>query len=238
MKKQYSRLVRTEEKQNIRRAIFFTFLTVVSILAFIFFGLPVLAKFAGFLADLRKSGLPIERGDTTPPAPPKLESLPEYTNEFSVEIKGTTEPGATLILFLNSKEEEAVADKDGEFNFTFKLNKGENSVSLKARDAAGNESQKTDVYKIIFDNEPPGLEITSPEDGKEFYGSKERQVSINGQTEEGASVTINDKIVAVDANGSFTFVTTLSEGENSFTIKAEDRAGNSTEASLTLHFTL
>lgn len=230
-------MVRTEEKQSIRKAIFFTFLTAFSILAFIFLGLPVLAKFAGFLTDLKKSGLPIERNDTTPPAPPRLESLPEYTNEFSVEIKGTTEAGATLILFLNGDEEEVVANKDGDFNFTFKLGKGENSVSVKARDSSGNESQVTDTYKIIFDNEPPELEISSPEDGKEFFGSKERQVSINGKTEEGASITINDRIVAVDANGNFTFVTTLPEGENSFAIKAEDRAGNSTEASLTLRFT-
>jgi len=237
MRKRYSRLARTEERQSIRRAIFFTFLTVVSIFAFIFLGLPVLAKFAGFLTDLKKSGLPIERNDTTPPAPPKLDNLPEYTNEFSVEIKGTTEAGASIILFLNNDEEELVVNKDGEFNFTFKLDKGENTVSVKARDAAGNESQETDVYKIIFDNEPPELEITSPEDGKEFYGSKERQVSINGKTEENASVTINDRIVAVDASGNFTFVTTLSEGENGFTIKTEDKAGNSTEASLTLRFT-
>jgi len=237
MKRRYSRLARTEERQSIRRAIFFTFLTIVSIFAFIFLGLPVLAKFAGFLTDLKKSGLPIERNDTTPPAPPRLESLPEYTNEFSVEIKGTTEAGATLTLFLNGDEEEVVVNKDGDFNFTFKLDKGENTVSVKARDAAGNESQETDTYKIIFDNEPPELEITSPEDGKEFYGSKERQVSINGKTEESASVTINDRIVAVDASGNFTFVTTLSEGENGFTIKTEDKAGNSTEASLTLRFT-
>ena len=237
MKKRYSRLARTEERQSIRRAIFFTFLTIVSIFAFIFLGLPVLAKFAGFLTDIKKSGLPIERKDTTPPAPPRLESLPEYTNEFSVEIKGTTEAGASVILFLNNDEEELVVNKDGEFNFTFKLDKGENTVSVKVSDAAGNESQVTDTYKIIFDNEPPELEITSPEDGKEFYGSKERQVSINGKTEESASVTINDRIVAVDVSGNFTFVTTLSEGENSFTIKTEDKAGNSNEASLTLRFT-
>ena len=237
MKRRYSRLARTEERQSIRRAIFFTFLTVVSIFAFIFLGLPVLAKFAGFLTDLKKSGLPIEINDTTPPAPPKLDNLPEYTNEFSVEIKGTTEAGASIILFLNNDEEELVVNKDGEFNFTFKLDKGENTVSVKARDAAGNESQVTDTYKIIFDNEPPELEITSPEDGKEFYGSKERQVAINGKTEESASVTINDRIVAVDVSGNFTFVTTLSEGENGFTIKTEDKAGNSTEASLTLRFT-
>ena len=237
MKRRYSRLARTEERQSIRRAIFFTFLTIVSIFAFIFLGLPVLAKFAGFLTDLKESGLPIEINDTTPPAPPRLDNLPEYTNEFSVEVKGTTEAGASVTLFLNNDEEELVVNKDGEFNFIFKLDRGENTVSVKARDAAGNESQETSVYKIIFDNEPPELEITSPEDGKEFYGSKERQVSINGKTEESASVTVNDRIVAVDASGNFTFVTTLSEGENGFTIKTEDKAGNSTEASLTLRFT-
>jgi len=210
---------------------------LASILAFIFLGLPVLANFAGFLTDIRKSSLPIEKSDTTPPAPPKLASLPEFTNKLSLKLNGTTEPGASVILSLNGQEEELVADKDGEFSFTFELNQGENTVTAFARDSAGNESQMTNVYKITFDNEEPSLEVISPDDGSEYFGSKERQVTITGKTEDGASVTINDRIVVVDANGEFILTTTLTEGENIFTVKTEDRAGNSTQTSLTLLFT-
>ncbi|MGB6839098.1 MAG: Ig-like domain-containing protein, partial [Microgenomates group bacterium] len=215
----------------------FGLLTLISILVFIFLGLPAVAKFAAFLTDLRKSTVPIEINDTTPPAPPILDSLSEYTKEVSIEIAGKTEPGAIVLLFLNSAEEEILANNDGEFSFTYKLYKGENTISAKAKDGAGNESQKTKVYKVTFDNENPDLEVTSPEEGKEFYGSKERQITIEGTTEEGASITINGRIVAVDEDGIFAFFTTLGEGENNFNIKAEDKAGNLTEIDFKVYFT-
>ena len=44
------------------------------------------------------------------------------------------------------------------------------------------------------------------------------------------------RIVVVESDGSFAFTTTLSEGENQFTVKASDKAGNSTEAVLKLNF--
>jgi hypothetical protein len=233
----YSRLARTEEKKNIKRAILFGVLTIGIIIAFVFFGLPTVARFAGFLADLRKSGSPIEISDTTPPAPPMLERFPEYTKDQQLKISGKTEPGATVTLFLNTNDEEIIANKDGEFNYTFKLRKGENTISAKAKDAAGNESQESKIYEVVFDNESPDLEITSPEEGKEYYGSKERQITIEGLTEDGVSLTINNRIVAVEEDGSFTFLTTLDEGKNNFNIKSTDKAGNQAEMDFTVSFT-
>jgi hypothetical protein len=237
MVRRYSRLTKTEEKKNIRRAYFFGFLTIALIVVFIFLGLPAFAKFAGFLTDLRKSSEAPEVGDTTPPAPPRLEPLPEATNNLQVEIKGSTEPGATVVLTLNNKQQELLANKEGTFSYTFSLADGENTLSAIAFDSAGNESQKTKKYKITYDNDPPELAIVKPEDGSKFYGAKQRQIVIEGMTEEGASVNINERLVVVEADGSFSFATSLSEGENQFSIKASDKAGNTTEKSLTLHFT-
>lgn len=237
MRRHYSRLAKLEEKKNIRSAFFFVALSVVSIVLLFTFGLPVVIKFAGFLTDIKKSGTPVEISDTTPPAPPRIESLPEATSALSLEIKGNTESGATVILFLNSKEKELLADKDGNFSYTFSLSKGENRIFARAKDSSGNESQETQTFTVIFDNEPPKLEINSPENGSQYFGSKERQIVINGTTEPGASVNINDRVVAVEESGEFTFATTLSEGENVFKIIAKDKAENSQETSLTLHFT-
>lgn len=236
MPRRYSRLSKTEERRNVRKALVFIFLTISTLGLFLFFGLPTVAKFAAFLTDIRKSGEPIEKDDTTPPVPPRLDSLPEATNKLKTEIKGRTEPGATVILFLNGRQEELLANKEGEFTYTFLLSKGENSISALAKDSSGNKSQKSNVLKITFDNEPPEIEISSPENESEYYGSKQRQVVIEGKTEEGASVTINDRVVVVENDGSFAFTTTLSEGENQFAIKAQDKAENTAETSLTLHF--
>lgn len=237
MQRRYSRLSRSEEKRNIRRAYLFGFLTIALIFVFIFLGLPTVAKFAGFLTELRKSSEAPEVADTTPPAPPRLDPLPEATNNLGVEIKGSTEPGASVVLFLNNKKEEVLANRDGEFSYSFSLISGDNSISAVARDTSGNESQETKTYKITFDNEPPSLEISVPDAGSEFYGSKQRQIIIKGITEGGAKLNVNERLVVVEADGSFSYLVSLTEGENQFTIKASDKAGNAKEQSLTLHFT-
>ena len=232
-----SRLARSEERKNIKRAALFGTLTVGIIIAFIFLGLPAVAKFAGFLSNLKKGNTPVEISDTTPPAPPIFERFAEHTKEQQLKISGKTEPGAIITLFLNTNDEEIIANNDGEFNYTFKLRKGENTISAKTKDSAGNESQESKVYEVVFDNESPDLEVTSPEEGKEYYGSKERQITIEGLTEDGVSLTINDRIVAVDEDRTFTFLTTLNEGKNNFNIKATDKAENQTEMDFSVSFT-
>jgi len=201
-----------------RRAFLFTILTILAILGVLFYGLPSVAKFAAFLSDLRKSSLPVDKNDNTPPAPPRLDRLPEATNNPEVEISGATEEGATIVLTLNGKEEEVVADADGKFRFSFPLKKGENEISAKAKDLAGNES------------------ISYPADGSQFYGDGQRQLAIKGTTEAGVTLTINDRLVKVEENGSFTFASTLGEGENSFNFKSTDKAGNQTEKTIKVNF--
>lgn len=237
MKRRYSRLNKIEQRKNIRRAFLYSLLTITACLLFIFFGIPSVAKFASFLTEIRTSNVLLEKNDTTPPIIPTLDLLPESTNEKEVEVSGSTEPGAIVILFINNKEEEFLTNKEGKFFTKITLRNGTNTISALAKDSAGNESQKSDTIKVIFDNEPPSLEITSPEDGSEYYGSKQRQVVIEGASEAGVSVNINERIVVVESDGKFTFLTTLSEGENKFSVKAEDKAKNLNEKSFTLYFT-
>jgi hypothetical protein len=232
----YSRLRRTENKNNTRTAVVYTGLTIAAIVLIIFFGIPAMGKVAGFLLDLSSSNQPVDINDTTPPAPPTIDRLPEYTNKTSVEITGRTEEGAIVTLFVNDLEEEIVANAQGAFSYNWSLWKGDNKVRAKARDAAGNESQETQTYKIVYDNKAPELTIKSPADGTTFSGSRERQITIEGTTEARAAVTINGRIVAVDENGDFSFFTALSEGENNFEVSSKDLAGNETKSALTLHF--
>lgn len=231
-----SRLARTEEKSNKKKAYWYIILTITSLVLLVFLGIPAIVKMASFLTELRSSGEPIGIEDTTPPAPPQLDDLPEATSKSAITISGTAEPGVTVIIYLNGEELETLVDNSGEFSHSSGINKGENVVYALAKDSAGNESQTTEEYYIVFDNESPDLEISSPEDGAEFYGSKQRQVTIEGLTEDDVKITVNDRFVVVESDGTFTFATTLSEGENSFAIKAEDKAGNTAEKSITLHF--
>lgn len=236
MRKTYSRLARVEEQKNNRRAFIFIVLTVGFLVLAFFYGIPTAAKIASFVGDLKKSSIPVDKNDTTPPGPPRFNALPEAVKEKELKINGYTEPGAIVTLSLNEGTQEVVADSDGNFSFSANLNKGENIISAKAKDQVGNESISSKVYTVIFDNEVPNLDISSPSDGTTFYGSKEKQLTIKGTTESGATLNINDRIVKVEDDGSFSYTISLNDGENNFHFKAVDTAGNETEKDLKVNY--
>lgn len=233
---QYSRRIRIEEKKNIRKAVFFIFLTILLLALFFVFGIPSIAKFAAFLTEIRGTNTQIEVSDTTPPTPPRFDSLPGFTKDDKVEISGQTEAGAIVKLELNNKEDEVIANSDGHFNYTFTLHDGENTLQAKSVDQAGNESADSDKFTVILDKSAPELTISKPQDGSQFFGANERQIVIEGITEEDAIVNINNRMVVVENDGSFSLFTTLSEGENSFNIKSRDQAGNEIEKTLKVTF--
>ncbi|MEK7550904.1 MAG: Ig-like domain-containing protein [Patescibacteria group bacterium] len=229
----------SEEKRNKQKALKFVILTVIAGVIMFFFGIPALAKFTGFVAELVKSDKPITQNDKTPPAPPQIESTPEFTNQEILKIIGKSEEGAVIKLVFNGKEDEVVTNTNGEFSKNLDLQKGENTLVASAKDLAGNESQKTKNFTITFDSDEPDLTINSPSGGTSFFGSRQRQVDIKGSVDDkDTKVTINDRFVAVEDSGDFQFTTTLNEGENKFTIKAEDFAGNVSQSELSLNFTL
>lgn len=233
----YSRLESVEVKKNFRMAVIFIILTVAVVVILAVVGIPAVGKVAGFISGLRGSNSAITSNDKTPPAPPTLAAFPDFTNQQTMNVTGSAEPGATVKLTFNGVEQEVVVDKDGNFTFQdIKLLDGENSFSAIATDQTGNISQKTMIKKITYDNKPPILSIDSPADGSKFFGSGQRQVTIQGFTDSGANITINERIVSVDDSGKFQYTLTLSNGDNKFNVKSVDPAGNSTEKEITLNF--
>jgi hypothetical protein len=237
MRRTYSRLASVEERKNKRSAVLFILLTIAAVLILFFVGLPILGNFAAFVSEIGKSTKPITSSDNTPPAPPRFDNYPDFTNEKEFTLGGSTEPGATIKLTFNGKEQDGLSDNDGKFHFNLSLTNGENSFSAAAVDAAGNASQTSADGKVVYDNKPPDLTIDYPSDGTQYLGSKQRQITIQGTTEVNCQITINDRIVSVDDSGKFQYTTSLNDGENKFTIKSTDQAGNTTESSLTLNFT-
>ena len=232
----YSRLAQTEERKNKRKAVIYIIFAILVLLLLVTLGIPLMVKMTSIISDIRQSDQPIEQDDTTPPAPPRLDPLPEATNDERIEIKGTSEPGSTAILILNNEKIETIVNDKGEFNYTFNLDNGENTIIAQSKDREGNVSAETDEYAVVYDNEPPEVEIKSPGEGERFFGLKERQIIIEGSTEQNVGITINDKFVAVDTDGTFAFATTLKEGDNEFKIKVTDNAGNTTETGLKVNY--
>lgn len=238
MIRKYSRLATVEERKNIKNAYFYVILSVIALVFLIFFGIPLLVKFAGFIGDIAKSDKPVEISDITPPAPPQFDNLVEFTNKEVLDITGKSENGATVSIRANNETSEVVANSDGKFSFVFNLDKGENTIDAKATDTSGNQSTQTQTYKIVFDNEEPKIEISSPSDGATFFGSGQRQLSIKGTLDETVDLTINGRTVFLKDDNSFAYSTTLSEGENKFEVKAIDPSGNESLTTFTVNFSL
>jgi len=226
-----------EEKRNLKKAALFIVLTTAAVVLLVFVGITLFGRLTVFVSDLRSGGKAISQNDTIPPGPPKFNYFSPFTNQQTVSVSGTSEPGATVKLNFNGNTQEVLVDKDGNFTFNLQLNSGENNFSTTAVDPSGNQSQKSKDYKITFDNKPPALTVNSPTDGSSFFGSNQRQITIQGTTEVGCQILINDRIVSVDDNGNFQYTTTLNDGANPFTIKSTDQAGNTTEKDITLNFT-
>jgi hypothetical protein len=236
MRHSYSRLQSVEEKRNLRSTILFAVLTVAAIVLLIFVGLPLFGRLSVFISDIRGGSKAITKNDTTPPAPPKFNYFPAFTNQQTASVSGTSEPGATVNLTFNGSNQQVIVDKGGNFSFNLQLVDGVNTFSAVAVDPSGNTSQKSKDYTLTFDNKPPNLTVTSPPDGTSFFGSNQRQVTIQGTTDVNNQVVINDRIISVDDTGSFQYTTTLNDGGNLFAVKATDQAGNTTEKDITLNF--
>lgn len=237
MRKFTRRFANTEERSNQRRAVLYIFSTITAFALLYFLGIPALGKLTAFVSSLKGNNNKISSSDVTPPPPPKFRNFPEFTNQQNLTLNGNTEAGATVKLTFDGTPQEVLSDNNGQFSFNIALQDGTNTFAATAVDQSGNQSQKTDDFQITFDKKVPDLEITSPGDSSSFFGSNQRQVTIQGKTEVDAGVTINDRIISVDDLGGFQYTTTLNEGANTFVVKSTDKAGNTTEKNLTLNFT-
>ncbi len=200
------------------------------------FGLPFISRFATFLASLGGSQKPIEIFDKTPPAPPRISSLPESTNNSSLQVSGNAEAGSVVKISFNNSVKEVVADVNGNFSANFTLKQGENLVFATAGDKSGNVSSESKNFKVVYDDTPPKIEITKPNDGQSFYGSGQQELEVQGKVEPGVNLNINDRFTSPSEEGLFTQRIKLSEGENTIKVVAIDQAGNKSEKSLSVKF--
>ena len=165
-------------------------------------------------------------------APPVLNIPYEATNTAQINIKGFGTPGSKVKLFIDDNEVET-ADVSSDGSFTFQnvtLSFGTNNIYGKSIDENQKESLPSKTIKVIYDSEKPNLQVLEPEDGKTIQGG-DKKVKIAGTSEPQAQILINGSQVVVDKDGKFESSLSLNDGENNFTIKVVDSAGNFTEVS-------
>ncbi|MFZ5366416.1 MAG: Ig-like domain-containing protein [Patescibacteria group bacterium] len=231
--------MKKEKARSLRRTVIFSGLTILFVLGLIFWGIPSLIKIAIFFSEIKSSSTPVEQSDILPPAPPKINPLPEATNIGVMSLSGFAEAGSTVEVFLNnSSYQKVITSEDGTFLAdNLNLTEGQNEIYATAQDNAGNKSQPSAKMIIVFDKTPPELTIDKPQDKAHFIGEKQRKIQISGKTDPGTILTINEHLEVLDKDGNFSLSFTLSEGENVLKFIATDQAGNKTEKEIKVTFT-
>lgn len=171
--------------------------------------------------------------------PPNIFSLPQATNSASLKVQGFAPQGTAVTLFVNEREiDSQITDKEGKFVFEdVRLDPGENKIYMIGRNQSGIESQPSLAQTVVVDQQPPKIELTSPEDGLIIKEEKDQPsfVTVSGSVSESAVVTVNGHQAIVNSENTFDHRLRLAEeGENIIKIEAQDKAGNKTTVEKTV----
>lgn len=227
-----------EDKSDLTKFVQILGVTLVIVLLIYYIAINGLTHIGGFWSIFTgKQG--DTQGDTTAPPPPTFTPISPYTNSKKISVNGYAEPAAEIILLVNSKEiGKAVTEAGGTFSFSsINLPKeGKNTITATATDRAGNKSQKSAELIVTLDSKPPKLEISKPKNGQTFSGD-ETQIKVEGKTEPGATVKVNNSQATILADGTFKSTITANEpSQIKITIVATDKAGNEEKAELTVTY--
>lgn len=210
------------------------FLATIIIAAFLLFAtfnylLPNLIQGLGFIKGSLNTAEKKENvAEGASVAPPVLNIPYEATNSSKIKIAGYSAPNSKVKIYLDEfLQAEVNVKSDGTFTTDeIALNLGTNNIFGKTVDDKDRESLPSKVVKVILDTEPPSLEISEPQESETI---KDKKIKIVGKTEAGSDVEINGAKTIVQSDGSFASAISLNEGQNDISIKAQDKAGNSTE---------
>lgn len=228
-----SRLIKKQQNTLMLQSAFFIGLAVVLSGLGIFVVVPNVVKLVGGKVDPSS----LRQDNSIPPQVPVLIAPLEATSSAKFVLNGYTEKDTEVVLVNNGSEvSRTKTDGDGNFRFEFDLQNGSNAIATYAVNDKKVESSLSQQYSISLDSEAPKLEISEPTDKATIQGKKNQNVTIKGQSEPTARITLNDRLLLIKADGSFSTQFRLNTGENALSIKAQDQAGNVKEVVLTITF--
>ncbi len=229
-----SRLVKKEQRQLVLQTVWFVVLGIVILGVFVVVIMPNAIKFFFKFLDSNKG---MDVSDQMPPQIPILAAPLDATSSASVALSGFAEADSSVVFVLNGSEISRVkAGADGTFTQDLRLDQGENGLEVYGVDGAGNESAKSITYQVYMDNLPVEIKVDEPAAGAQIEGRKNQNLTIKGMAKPDAKVYVNDRLNYAKADGSFSILYSLSEGENKLKIKVVDKAGNQAETELIVQF--
>ncbi|MUV37304.1 Bacillopeptidase [Lentibacillus sp. JNUCC-1] len=177
----------------------------------------------------------VDYGDDAPNLEKPVINKPEFgelTNDASIELAGDATPDSAIEITNNGENiGETEVDSAGQFTLNVDLDEGENKLRAIAV-SGGTPVAASDPVSLVLDTKAPELTIDSPDDGETI---NEDTVLVKGTVSDDHLdwVRVNDE-KAEPENGTFEVEVALKEGENKITAEAMDKAGNSSENSITV----
>lgn len=205
--------------------IVFSFVVIISGVLYLY-GIDIVVG----LSDFWRGAFPnqnIVSIDTKEPSvalvAPRIDSLPLYTKESTISVKGWAQPGIEVQVFANdSLVATILVDKNGRFEYsTVSLEEGENNLyTVSIKD--GTTSSQSETYRVAKDTVAPILTVSV----SDVVTDPSAKVTVSGSVDEKSIITINEQRVILHAENTFSSTISLSEGENKVMVKAVDLAGN------------
>lgn len=228
-------LRRVQEKKLKYRSFLFLGASVLLVVFIFKYGLPALLAASTFIANLSKEQT-VETPQQQYISAPFMDSQPAATNSSQINISGTSNEGYTVTLYADGeKAGEQLVGKEGTFVFkNIRLGPGDNQFYTVAT-VDKKMSNPSETITVVSKSEPPKLSIRRPADGDTFR-REEKNITIEGETEENVTLTVNGRFTFVDPAGNFTTTYSLSDGKNEVELMAVDEAGNEAIVKLNLNY--
>jgi hypothetical protein len=168
-------------------------------------------------------------GSTSVGAAPVVEGIPQYTREPQLQIKGkvpsfAVQSGRILQIILNGSVIVAnPLDPSGAFGAALALKEGSNAIAVTL--LSDQDVVATSSYVVVLDRTPPTVTVSRPQPGSTLDS---QNIIVQGTSEPGATITVNDHTVVTAPDGSFSDSFPATPGNVQITVVSRDRAGNET----------
>jgi len=227
----HSHLRKHLQKQSVKNLIMGIGGTIILLIVMFAYGPDLLIKLSlVFNKPSQDQTTHITADDSQYIEPPTIDPLTKATNSAAITIKGESVAHQTIKLYINGKfADKTTVNSQKQFAFyDITLDKGENEIQAKAETEGKKESDYSSSIKITYIDKAPSLDITFPPDGQTLSKGSS-PIKITGKTDAGAKVTVNDFWAIMNDDGTFSYLYSLQDGDNTIKVTATDDANNKTE---------
>ncbi len=229
-----TRLEQHSKKQTRQRIVITVVLVIAGIVFFFTTGIKLLVSFTLFINQLANGGSnETEIRQTETLSTINIDPIPSATSSSSILFSGSALSYDSLEIYLNDEKRDEITISDTFSSEVQGLEKGNNTLYFIAKSSKTKKTEKTQEYDVIYKDEKPKLELSEP--GENARTNKE-DIRISGITDKEVTIRINSQPIVVDAEGKFTTLFRLKDGENKIEVIAEDIVGNQEKKSLTVTY--